>query len=187
MGLWPAVVGDSLARQSRPLFIDYENNLVVSVKDAALGQELSLRKREIVRHLKQIGAGLGIAVSGLRFDLKHFHKSVSENEDSNSVPIGRLVEPSAEELAAITLTTEELGELATLAQELGNSQAASNSTLGAEINLSNRIAHICELEIRLRKWRTAHGFPKCNQCLEPSSMLYGRQRLCGDCFYRTLL
>ena len=73
MYLWPSVVGETFATNSRCLFIDNERKLVVSVKDASVGQELSLLRREILRKMQIAAHNLGVKIEGIRFDMKHFH------------------------------------------------------------------------------------------------------------------
>jgi len=73
LNLWPMIVGDAFATKTRPLFIDNQNILVIAVQDASTAQELSFFKREITNKLKQAGAGTGVTIAGLRFDLKHYH------------------------------------------------------------------------------------------------------------------
>jgi hypothetical protein len=73
MDIWPAVVGEPMAARTRVRQIDRQRNLVVSVKDAATGQELSLLKPRIMSKLISFADSQGIVLNGLRFDLKHFH------------------------------------------------------------------------------------------------------------------
>ncbi len=189
-GLWPVIIGDFFASQSRPLFIDSDHNLVVSVKDAAVGQELSLMKRDIVLRLKRAASALGITVTGVRFDLKHYHNSVNSDKDLPGLDTpertAQLPVPTDQELAEIDLSTEELGQLALVAQELSEIKTTRENALVQEINLTTRMAALCEREIRLRKWRLIHGYPKCANCAEPVAMLHGPRQLCTECFYKTL-
>src|SRR5579883_1385125 len=88
MNLWPIVAGDTFALNTRPLFIDYENNLVVSVRDASTAQELSFHKRQLASKLKAAGRGTGITIEGIRFDLKHFHQAGDRNEEVTDLMAG---------------------------------------------------------------------------------------------------
>jgi hypothetical protein len=185
MGLWPVVAGDFFAKQSRPLFIDTENSLVVTVKDASVAQELSLKKREILRKLQQAATSLGMTVSGLRFDLKHYHGTRTDMALEASLRVKPLPDPTDLELAAIDLSTEELGQLAIVAQELRETEQNTGGGLSQEINLASRMAAICEREIRLRKWRIARGYPQCSLCQEAVTLLHGSGGHCMECFYRS--
>ena len=185
MGLWPVVAGDFFAKQSRPLFIDAEGTLVVTVKDAALAQELSLKKRDILRKLQQAAASLGLAVNGLRFELKHYHATAANLALEASLQLKPLPEPTDLELATINLSTEELGQLATIAQELQETTQNASSRLSQEINLASRMAALCEREIRLKKWRIAKGYPQCSLCREAVNLLHGAGGYCMECFYRS--
>ena len=104
------------------------------------------------------------------------------------VPIDRikpLPDPTDLELAAIDLSTEELGQLAIVSQELRDTQQNAGGGLSQEINLASRMAAICEREIRLRKWRIARGYPQCSLCQEAVNLLHGSGGHCMECFYRT--
>jgi hypothetical protein len=74
MEMWPLVVGITWAQRTRPLCIDKQSNLVVSVADASTGQELSLLKPQIMSKLVSAANSAGVELAGLRFDLKHFHE-----------------------------------------------------------------------------------------------------------------
>ncbi len=185
MGLWPVVAGDFFAKQSRPLFIDSESQMVVTVKDAAVAQELSLKKREILRKLQHAASSLGMSINGLRFDLKHYHGTAGEMALEASLRVKPLPDPTDLELAAVNFSTEELGQLALIAQELRDNQQSAGSALADEINLANRMAAICERKIRLRKWRISKGYPQCSLCQEAVTLLHGPGGHCMECFYRT--
>lgn len=78
MELWPTLAGDIFAKCSRPLFIDSASNLVVSVKDASVGQELSLTKRNLLPSLQRAAATLGLKINGIRLDLKSYHQVAND-------------------------------------------------------------------------------------------------------------
>ncbi len=69
LGLWPTVIGEPFASKSRPLFIDHEGSIVIAVSEAAVGQELSLMRSQLVKKMRIAGNGLGIEIRGIRFDL----------------------------------------------------------------------------------------------------------------------
>jgi hypothetical protein len=78
MDIWPTLVGEPMAARTRVRLIDKQRNLVVSVKDAATGQELSLLKPAIMNKLVSAADSAGVVLKGLRFDLKHFHSDGSK-------------------------------------------------------------------------------------------------------------
>ena len=181
MGLWPVIVGDFFAQKSRPLFIDSENVLVVTVKDASVGQELSLMKRDITRKLRQSAQGLGITINGVRFDLKNFH---NERMESERLMVNRVIarpEPSDVELKDVVLDEVDLMQLSHLAEEM-RTNTDPGVGISAELNLSERMLVLCERELRLKKWRISHDFPKCKDCGNAAAMLYGPKELCVECF-----
>lgn len=178
MSLWPAVVSDVFASRSRPLFIDSERNLVVAVKDASVGQELSLYKREILKKLKLAGASVGVEVSGLRFDLKNYGRppevpSFPEAERTS------IQEPTESELQDVVLLAEDLDELDGLMSRLqdGEWQRPSESVL-----LPERILSVFERELRLRRWRIANGCPTCQRCSTLTARYFGGKSLCSLCY-----
>lgn len=71
--MWPTLVGEPMASRTRVISIDKQRNLVVSVKDAATGQELSLLKPQIMNKLAAVAGSQGVVLKGLRLDLKHFY------------------------------------------------------------------------------------------------------------------
>src|SRR5262249_4009977 len=119
MGLWPLVVGDQFAAKSRPIFIDSSLNLVVTVKDASVAQELSLMRSELLRKLKSAARGVGVSVSGLRFDLKQFHSSSHLDEQTPSTQAQpKRPGPTQEDLEAVLLTDEDVAQLDELKHSL---------------------------------------------------------------------
>lgn len=185
LGLWPVIVGDFFALRSRPIFIDSENVLVVTVKDASVGQELSLMKREITRKLRQSAQGLGLTINGVRFDLKNFHNQLQESQRLIvNVKVAR-PEPDDRELQEVVLDEADLMQLAYLAEELRSNTDPANG-IASEMNLSERMAALCERELRLKKWRESHEYPRCQECGGAVAMLYGANELCIECFSNTL-
>lgn len=173
MDLWPSLVGDFFGERTRCLFIDSENQLVVAVKDASVGQELSLRKREIVTRLKACAQGLNLVVSGLRFDMKAYYQVAPKPEFQFTVePV--LPEPSQSDLDQVALSQTELAQIAELKEGLVKQ--------GIETNLNQRMICLYENKIRLRSWQKSNGYPTCPLCNSPSAHLHGASRLCSSCF-----
>lgn len=173
MNLWPVIIGEPWASRSRSLFIDAEGQLVVTVSDASLGQELSLMKPSIIKKLRQTGQSLGVNITGLRFDLKHFYrKDLPEEQDRESLI---LPEPTQAELDELALNTEELEQLSQLNQSLA-ADAQSNAPA------SRRVLAVFEQELRIRHWRRIKGFPLCAACQLPARSLRSGERICMPCY-----
>jgi len=173
MSMWPYLVGEPWDKRSRSLFIDSQNNLVVSVADASTGQELSLLKTNIMRKLRSAAATLQLEISGLRFDLKHFHGKTIEDllvSCQRTLP-----EPSAADLNEIALTTFELEEISRLKSSLEQTETGGVS--------AQRIVGLFERELRLRHWRKANGYPICRFCGMPAPTLLGPDSYCSPCFF----
>lgn len=175
MDLWPTIAGGKLGERSRGLFIDYQGTLIVSVRDAATGHELSLLKPQLFKKMMAAGRGLGIELTGLRFDLKHFHKNESEHTNVFSAP--PLPEPSAEDLASVVLSETELKEL----HEAVAGFADSSSRAIAD--LPQRLAALFETQLRLKHWRKSRGYPVCSQCKDTTGQLHGTAALCSTCYF----
>lgn len=183
MSLWPAVIGDKFAKRSRPLFIDAERNLVISVSEAAIAQELSLLKPQIIQSLKMAASGLAISINGIRFDLKHFHGSEKDMGEPPAKVFLREEErrlPNDEELQGIELSEEDRREVAKLRESV--------RLLGGENQerLSERIVTLMEKELRTRKWLSANGSPLCPRCQTPCARLHGENNLCAYCYYLSI-
>lgn len=185
MGLWPVVAGHSFAQNSRPLFLDTEGFLVVTVKNSAVAQELMLKKRDLLRQLQHAANSLGLTIKGLRFDLKHYYGSAMNAALEASLNVKPLPDPTNLELQAINLNTEELRELAVISQHLRDAEQNTGAELAGQLNLANRVAALCEREIRLKKWRIKKGYPQCSLCQEPVNLLHGTGKHCMQCFYRS--
>ncbi|PWT97788.1 MAG: hypothetical protein C5B53_07585 [Candidatus Melainabacteria bacterium] len=199
MNLWPIVAGDTFALNTRALFIDYENNLVVSVRDASTAQELSFLKRQITEKLKAAGRGAGITIAGIRFDLKHFHQAGPRAESAShagarrDLPEGEAFflsfssnSPDPKSLEEIVLTANEINEIGQLKSEIErNSRLFLEHATEEEIGtLSLRIAKIAERELRLKKWQELNGFPACQDCGAPSNRLHTQARICAYCYLK---
>jgi hypothetical protein len=183
MTLWPAIVGDVLAAKSRCLFIDYEGKLVVSVKDASVGQELSLQKRELMKKVGAAAHGLQLKIEGMRFDLKHFFKNDSSEFESVNPTWLALPKPSPADLEAVILSKEELEQIADFQRAMYQGEAERGSKFSKEINLNSRVARLFEHELRLRKWQKQNGYPECAQCGQPVPQLHTERLLCPQCFF----
>jgi hypothetical protein len=158
ISMWPTLVGAPVARRSRPLYIDAERNYVVAVADAALAQELSLLKTKILSRLIPTGRALGVTIKGMRFDLKNFHTPSVVGADENFKP--RV--PTDEDLDNVALSDQDLSELAKVRAELD----LETQPVG------DRILHVFEKELRLRRWRFVNGFPCCGLCGNPVERLH---------------
>jgi hypothetical protein len=174
LSLWPTFVPSAIADRSRPLFIDNERNLVISVADAATGQELSMMKSRVLSKVAPAARSLGIEIKGIRPDLKHYHSS-SMMAAHPLASDDRLPAPTEEELDAITLNESELQELSNLTEELRGAQTG------------NRMVKLYERELRIRRWRLAHKYPTCTECGNPVERLHKSRTgadVCIACQYR---
>ncbi len=182
MSLWPTMIGEPFSSKSRPLFIDHEGSMVIAVSEAAVGQELSLMRTQLVKRLRIAGTGLGVEIRGIRFDMKHFHRKEESVNDQESASAGRQrrIEntPGPEELASITLTEEEIADIQALKTRL-------TAADGDNPQMHDRIVALYEKELRARRWMEANVTTRCQTCNQPSSMLYGSQGLCSLCFFAT--
>src|SRR5438477_9506228 len=115
MSLWPTFVSGVIAERSRPLFIDADRNLVVSVADASCGQELSMTKGKIFSSLSKAANSLGIEIRGLRLDLKHYHSASTMPAVEQREPPLR---PSQQDLDSLSLSPAEQEELAQLSLQM---------------------------------------------------------------------
>jgi hypothetical protein len=179
MTLWPALVGELYASKSRPLFIDHESTMVVAVKDASAGQELSLRKLEIIKKVQTAARSIGIAVTGLRFDLKHFHRTEPDFGEYQKDTQQILPQPSEQELREINLSDCDILELEQL-------RARLSEGFNTIADLNERIIMISEKEMRLRQWQREHEYPSCSRCASPAAQLHGNLSVCNNCFFITI-
>lgn len=177
MDIWPTIAGGVLGERSRGLFIDYQGTLVVSVRDAATGHELSLLKPQLFKKMQAAARGLSINLTGLRFDLKHFHKHESDHTLPEAAP--PLPEPTVEDLANVILGETELNELKEAVAQFEHSHSRAISDLPA------RLAALFERQLRLKQWRKKHGYPLCPQCKDIAAQLHGTDALCSACYFRS--
>lgn len=164
--MWPTFVPGNVAQRSRPLFIDSQCNLVVSVADASTGQELSMLKSRILTKLIPAARSLSIDIRGLRLDMKYYRKLVEEANPA--IPdVQPQCKPNETELSLISLTDEEQQQLSRLQDEL-------DATLGQNRQLAERIFRVFELELRTRRWQLQKGFPRCRECGNPAERLHSK-------------
>ncbi|MBC7997899.1 MAG: DUF721 domain-containing protein [Leptolyngbya sp.] len=178
MNLWPTLIGEPFSSRSRPLFIDFEGNMVIAVSDASVAQELSLMKSQVLKRLRVAGKGLSVNINGIRFDLKHFHKTEMQTViagESGQVDAYKKY-PSKEDLESITLTTEDHAQILALKNRLDGADKDHPA-------VNDRIIALYEKELRSRKWIEQNVSTLCANCGMPSPILYGPQRLCNTCFF----
>jgi hypothetical protein len=192
--LWPVLIENQFVSKTRPLYVDYENNLVVAVQDASVAQELTFHKREITNKLKRAGLTTGVRIEGLRIDLKHYH-SLMANPQSDDVTLGASsmqlhrdpsfaqMEPDQQDLAAISLSEDQLAEIGQLQVTIeSNLSTLNTSTAGGAKELAYRIGQILTRQIRLAKWRQMKGFPNCSRCGFSTGQLHTAEKICSYCY-----
>ncbi|MBP9094070.1 DUF721 domain-containing protein, partial [bacterium] len=189
--LWPHIVGEPFASRTRPLFIDSDGNVVIAVKDASTGQEISFAKADLLKKLKQAARGVGISINGMRFDMKRYFEKATSDEFAYQFQVP-LPEPTEAELYAIELSVDEALQIAAVATNFtiepqSNSDEHHDST-GADFSrLAIRMRTLYEKELRLKKWRLAHNYPVCSQCGDVTSRLHGANLICPLCFATGML
>ncbi|MBS1989481.1 MAG: DUF721 domain-containing protein [Cyanobacteria bacterium SZAS LIN-3] len=177
INLWPHIVGHPFGALSRPLFIDNERNIVVAVRDASTGQEMTFAKVQLLKAIRQAARGVGIEITGMRFDLKRFNENpVNPIPEILPDPSRGLPEPTAADLAAVVVTPEQYEEI----EALGQSFLAAHPE--AEPSLVSRVQALFEKEIRLRTWREGKGYPHCSKCGDVTPRLHGTELICAQCF-----
>jgi len=168
LSLWSSLLEPVYATRSMPLYIDNQGILIVAVENGSTAQELSFLKAKLLSQLQTIGAGLGISIKGIRFDLKQFAQIADKKntiEQTNN-QLANKPTPSDEELAAFKLDDNETEEIARLKEQL-------HKTLGetSENSFSNqmlvRIINSVEKRKRFKKWCIQQNMPVCKQCGEP--------------------
>lgn len=185
MNMWPHVVGEPWTSLSKPIFFDYERNLVVAVRDSSVAQELSLRKSDILANLRKMARSVGIQIKGVRFDIKSYAqiKELDRQLEMQNANDGldsdkRLPEPSSAELNEIELTLEEKEDLANFKISLAEGNADSKVT--------TRIFEIYERDLRRKAWLVNRKAEYCMKCGLPEIRLHGDSRLCGPCFVESV-
>lgn len=174
LNLWPHIVYEPFNRLARPLFIDHEKNIVVAVRDASVGQEMTFERTELLKRLRQAGRGLGIEIKGMRFDLKRFHDKHPDELPEFAMPALPLPEPSEHDLQHFPLSENDRQELAAMKARL----EAEN----IEGGINKRIFALYEKEMRLKRWREAQDFPRCSKCGDVVSRLHDQSKICALCF-----
>lgn len=172
LNIWPHVVGEPFASRTRPLFIDHERNLVLAVRDAATGQEITFAKAELLKAIRRAARGVGIEINGMRFDMKRFYEGALDNAQVSLDTQTELPEPSEDELAAEELSVAEVVQIGEVASSMGPEQA----------HLAQRMRGLYEKEMRLKKWREKMGYPHCSKCGDITSRLHGENLICANCF-----
>jgi len=177
INLWPHIVGEPFGSLSRPIFIDNERNIVVAVRDASTGQEMTFSKVQLLKAIRQAARGVGIEITGMRFDLKRFYDGPSDAPvEILPDPSRALPEPSVADLDAITLSPEHYEESAALGASYLLAQPQASEALVA------RVRGLFEKEIRLRLWRESKGYPHCSKCQDVTPRLHGTTLICAQCF-----
>lgn len=189
--LWPHIVGEPFASRTRPLFIDSEGNVVIAVKDASTGQEISFAKGDLLKKLKQAARGVGISINGMRFDMKRYFEKATSDEFAYQFQVP-LPEPTEADLYAIELSVDEALQIAAVATNFNIEPQISldehQDGSGADFSrLAIRMRSLYEKELRLKKWRLAHNYPVCSQCGDVTSRLHGANLICPLCFATGML
>lgn len=189
--LWPHIVGEPFASRTRPLFIDSEGNVVIAVKDASTGQEISFAKGDLLKKLKQAARGVGISINGMRFDMKRYLEKATSDEYAYQFQVP-LPEPTEADLYAIELSVDEALQIAAVATnftiEPQNHSDEHQDNPGADFSrLAIRMRSLYEKELRLKKWRLAHNYPVCSQCGDVTPRLHGANLICPLCFATGML
>ncbi len=173
--LWPVLVGERWAARSRPLFIDSESALVITVSDASTGQELSLLKSSILSKVKASARSIGVSISKLRFDLKHYHDA----DEQDALPSSRRSappEPLPGEVDSLNLSQQDLRALSELAASL---ESNPQPPVAAE-----RVLAVFTRQLKLRRWMQENNFPTCSLCHNPTRSLHGPDNLCLECLWK---
>ena len=159
---------------------------MVAIKNACVGQELSLIKRDLTKKLKRTAASLGVEVKGIRFSLKHY----LENHDeilatSFNANVCALRNPSKSDLENLELTESDMSALKQLASLLSEQPSGETTHLATDYQWNSRILATYQKQLRLNRWRITHNYPRCKKCNEAVDQLHGSQQICAECLYRT--
>lgn len=172
MQMWLSVAPAPIADRSRPLFIDSQHNIVVTVSDAAVAQEISLMKNQLIPHLSRVAKTLSLPFNGIRIDLKHYHqpKALEEAPAENPLPMH-----TEKDLYEMHLTKYDNG----LIQDLSNKLAEENTPS----EIAAKVVKTFEYQLRLTQWRKLNGYPICRHCNNPVFRLHekGPNKLCFNC------
>lgn len=174
--LWPSVAGDVLAKRSRPLYVDLQSNIVITVSDSAVAQEITLSRTQFLQKLAPLSRAAGVEIRGLRIDLKHYHQKDEPQPEEERVT---LPDPDEQELRTIELGTEQT----LLLQQLQQNLEQNSSTDDRQSSINKRVLMTCEQQLRLGIWRKSRGFPVCQVCGFAVTRLHSRDQLkvCFNC------
>ncbi|MBY0357704.1 MAG: DUF721 domain-containing protein [Candidatus Obscuribacterales bacterium] len=179
MQLWFSVCGPQLKECSRPLYMDYQNNLVIAAKDASVAQEISLMRSKFLSELGRMARSLGLEIKGIRVDLKHFHQNENQFVAPEAEP--ELPEPNSDQLAAVILSEKDYELLKKVSAEI-NQQVTAATALQNSIN--ERVLEMMEKQLRMQAWRRNNGYLTCQGChlLTPRLHALKGRNLCFNCF-----
>lgn len=173
--LWPSIVGEVLAQRSRPLYVDLQSNLVITVSDSAVAQEIQFARMQLLQKLIPFSKASGVDIKGLRVDLKHYYHKDEPQPAEEQVT---LPDPDENALKKIELGPSQLQMLEELKAELEPAAEGSKQE-----GINKRILMMYETQLRLGVWRKSRGFPVCEQCGFAVSRLHsvGRSNICFGC------
>lgn len=95
--LWPTIVGESIAHQTRPKKSD-RGILWISVENSALNYELSLMKSTILEKIQEV---MGLSYKNLKFFLEVTPTSSESQDQSHGKKFTRVEADQSEELDSI--------------------------------------------------------------------------------------
>jgi hypothetical protein len=172
MQVWDSLLPQAIARRSRPIFMDYQNNLVIAVKDASTAQELSLLKTKLLQTIAPTARSLGVELRGVRIDMKNYHQ-VDEQNLVEEVVLPH--QPSDAELKNLPLNENDKRLIAQLDENFAHA--------GRKDEISFKVGHIYEMQLRLAEWRRQNGYPICQLCNNPVTRLFARDghKVCFNC------
>jgi hypothetical protein len=190
--IWPTLVGEPFATKSRVLFVDSDENLVVSVSDASAAQEMSFSKRELLNKVFPAARALGLRIKGMRFDLKQFFNKIEPAMSPEAAafregtPGGPTPGPLEDELELINLRQAEQSQVEELTLALKTVDELNVVSSNQDRQWSTRITKIVEHQMKLESWRRSKNFPNCSKCLYPTARLHTELRLCTQCYLKRL-
>lgn len=155
--IWPEVVGPQIAAATRPLHVR-DGILFVATKSSTWAHELIFRKAAILAGLEQV---LG---KGVLNDIRFLGRGYRDPEVA-SAPEGR-VEPGPQEWGEVSLTADDQALLEERLQEVHDAE------------LRARLERVMAHDLRARRWKEAHGWPRCPQCGLPHAGPAAECHLC---------
>ena len=176
MQMWASIAPANIANHSRPLFLDSQHNLVITVSDASVAQEISLTKGRILPTLHKLAKSLSLNFVGIRIDLKQYHQPEAPVAAPREEP---LPVPSEAELSELQLRQYDIG----LMQDLSNKLTAENT----REDIAVKVMEAFDRRLRIAQWRRYHGYPVCQNCQSPVSRLHdqGASKVCFICMMQT--